>query len=76
VGRSYWIGGGVTKANRQKLKITTLESAGLHDNAGAAAFGRTESASPAQQGTENRKLDVREFKLSLSPNVIPLFDLS
>lgn len=40
---------------RQKLKITSLENAGLHDNAGAAAFGRTGFASPVQQGTENRK---------------------
>jgi hypothetical protein len=41
--------------HRQKLKIAIPENAGLHDNAGAAAFGRTGFPSPAQQGTENRK---------------------
>jgi len=50
-GGRNWMGDFNEGEHRQKLKITTLERAGLHDSVGVAAFGSTGSASPAQQGT-------------------------
>jgi len=62
--------------HRQKPKITTLENAGLHDNAGAAAFGRMVSASPVQQGTENRKTrrsGIRTFDITQCNTIVRPF---
>ena len=76
VERSYWIGDFKESEHRQKLKITTLENAGLHDNAGVAAFGRTGFASPAQQGTENsktRRSGIRTFVIPHCNTTVRLF---